>query len=80
MVYNMNKKIYVKDDVRAIWKFIDASFSKFPWVKVKKIREIYYKGKPSVIMRFADDYGCSFAYFNLCRQENNRKETLGQNS
>ena len=80
LIHNINKKIYYKDEVRSISKYLSASFEKYPWVKVKRIREVYYKGKPSVIIRFSDDYGCSFAYFNLCRLENNRKENLGDNS
>lgn len=32
---------------------------------MKKVREIYYKGKPSILLRFSDEISSSFAYFNL---------------
>lgn len=33
---------------------LKARFDKFPWIKIKKVREMYYKGKPSILIRFAD--------------------------
>lgn len=29
-------------------------FEKYPWIKIRKSREVYYKGKPSIILRFSD--------------------------
>ena len=40
-------------------------FEKFPWIKVKKTKELYYKGKPSILLKFADETSASFAHFNL---------------
>ena len=40
-------------------------FTKFPWVKIKKVKFIYYKGKSSVIMRFTDANSSLFAYYNM---------------
>lgn len=52
-------------------------FEKFPWIKVKKIREIYYKGKPSILLRFGDEISSSFTYFNL--STTTQKDIIGQN-
>lgn len=49
-------------------------------MRIKRIRELYYKGKASVLVRFSDEKSCSFAYYNLFKNENNRKEVLGSHS
>ena len=33
---------------------LKGRFDKFPWIKIKRIREVYYKGKPSILIRLAD--------------------------
>jgi len=52
-------------------------FEKFPWIKIKKTREIYFKGKPSILLKFVDEISSSFAYFNLATS--NQKDVIGQN-
>lgn len=52
-------------------------FEKFPWIKIKKTKELYFKGKPSILLKFVDEISSSFAYFNLATST--QKEAIGQN-
>ena len=40
-------------------------FNKFVFIKVKKVGMIYFKGRPSAIIRFSEPGGSAFAYFNM---------------
>jgi hypothetical protein len=55
---------------------VQDNFSKFPWVKVKRIKPVFYKAKPSLLLKFADEYSCFFSYVNFVNPER-RKEALG---
>lgn len=55
---------------------IKNRFEKYPWIKIKKTREIYYKGKPSILLKFSDETSASFAYFNLVTST--QKDAIGQ--
>jgi hypothetical protein len=55
---------------------VKSRFEKYPWIKFKRAREIYYKGKPSILMRFGDEGSASFAYFNLSSPS--QREVIGQ--
>ena len=56
---------------------LKSLFEKFPWIKVKKIREVFYKGKPSISLKFADEISSSFVYFNL--STTTQKDFIGSN-
>ena len=79
MVFDINRKIHMKSDTREIDKYLRTNFDKYKLVRLVKTKYIYFKGKPSLILRFSNEKGCVFSYFNLS-VENHRKEVLGSNS
>jgi hypothetical protein len=53
-LFNVDRKIYLKKEMVEFEEHMKSRFEKFPWIKIKKIREIYFKGKPSIILKFVD--------------------------
>lgn len=79
LVFDISKKIHVKEETRSIDNYFRENIERFSGVRIRKIKFIYYKGKPSIILNFSSEYGSSFAYYNLS-VEKYRKENLGMNS
>lgn len=52
-------------------------FDNYPWVKIKKVKHLYYKGRPALLVRFADERSSIFAYFNFKRNPITLKDFLG---
>lgn len=65
LLFNVDCRIHVKAEMRKFEEALKVRFEKYPWIKVKRLREIYYRGRPSVILRFHDDNSTPFAHFNL---------------
>jgi hypothetical protein len=76
LLCNVDRNIYYKREMLEFEETMKSRFEKFPWIKLKKIREVYYKGKPSILLRFGDDLSSEFVYFNLSTAT--QKDLLGQ--
>lgn len=65
--------------MNAIDDYFKNNIERYKDVRIKKIRYLYYKGKPSILLTFYTDYATSFAYFNFSTERHSR-ETFGVNS
>jgi hypothetical protein len=54
MLYNIDRRIYLKAEMAEFEDHIKNRFEKYPWIRIRRIREIYYKGKASILLRFSD--------------------------
>jgi hypothetical protein len=75
LLFNVDRKIHIKSEVQLLEDGLKLRFEKFPWIKLKRVKEVYYKGRPSIILRFQDETAASFAYFNLATSQ--QKEAIG---
>lgn len=32
---------------------LKGRFEKYPWIKLKRVKELFYKGKPSILLRYS---------------------------
>ena len=80
LIHNISIPIHKKSEVKSLEKYLNNNFSKYPWAKIKRMREIYYKGKPAILLKFFDEKGCSFAYYNFWKGEKERKSYMGMQS
>ena len=76
VIHNIERKIHLKTEMLAFEEALKNRFEKFPWIKFKKVKEMYYRGKPSILLRFHDEADTSFVYFNLSTIL--QKDLLGQ--
>lgn len=65
MIINTSKSIHLKEDIKDIEKIIKNRFERFTWLKFKRLKEVYYRGKPSFILKFGDENSAAFAYYNF---------------
>jgi hypothetical protein len=75
LLFNVDCKIYLKSEVQQLEEGLKLRFEKFPWIRLRRVKEIYYKGRPSIILRFQDETAASFAYFNLATSQ--QKDPIG---
>ncbi len=47
---------------------------RYSWMKFKRVKEIYYKGKPCVLLKFGDPNSASFVYYYFATFKSNRDE------
>lgn len=44
------------------------------WLKYKRMKEVYYKGKQAIILKFGDPNSAAFVYFHYATFRSNRDD------
>lgn len=65
-------------DSEALTNHIKKRFSNYPWVKVKKVRQIYYRGRPAIMVRFVDEPSTIFSHFNFKKTPGSLRALFGE--
>jgi hypothetical protein len=70
--------IEFEHDTETITNQIKKRFSSYPWVKIKKVRQIYFKGRPAVMVRFMDEPSAIFSHYNFKKNLGGLKSFFGE--
>jgi hypothetical protein len=76
LLFNVDRRIHMKAEMAEFEDHLKVRFEKYPWIKIRRVRELYYRGRPSILLRFADESAASFTYFNLSSAS--QREVIGQ--
>lgn len=62
-------------------KNIDEIFKKLYWIRIKKVKYLFYKGKASILIKFMETHEAIIAHFSLTESFSfKRKLLFGQNT
>ena len=81
LIFNVRNEIHLEKNIDELENIVEEIFKKLFWVRIKKLKFVYYKGKPSIVIKFLETHGAIFAHYSLTESFSlKRKLLLGQNS
>jgi hypothetical protein len=77
MIRNLKKRFEIDNEIEIINSYIKAKFEIFPWVKLKRAKFIYYKGKSAIIFKYVDEGSAIFAHYYFKTNINSLRDYFG---